>query len=154
MEAVAAPRTRTQWTFAQWAIVVVAALQILWATAGLIAEPSFHFGEGAPTQVVLGVDFNGVHALSGYLLFGPAFFFAMRPRWAVLYAVFVAGALIVTGIWAALSTSPAGIFAFPDNTADAILHISTGVVFAAIAAIQLGLDQASDESAAARPIDV
>jgi hypothetical protein len=31
---------------------------------------------------------------------------------------------------------------------------ATGVVFAAIAAIQLGLDQASDESAATRPIDV
>lgn len=139
MEAVAA--RRTQWTFAQWAIVVVAALQIAWATAGLIAEPSFHFGEGAPTETVLGVDFNGVHAVSGYLLFGPAFFFALRPRWAVLYAVFVAVALIVTGVWAAFSTSPAGIFAFPDNTADAILHIATGVVFAAIAAIQLGLDR-------------
>lgn len=139
MEAIAAPQER--WTFAQWAIVVVAALQILWATAGLIAEPSFHFGEGAPTETVLGVDFNGVHALSGYLLFGPAFFFALRPRWAVLYAIFVAGALIVTGIWAAFSASPAGIFAFPDNTADAILHIATGTVFAVIAAIQLGLDQ-------------
>jgi len=145
MEAVAAPRA--QWTFAQWAIVVVAALQIAWATAGLIAEPSFHFGEGAPTQVVLGVDFNGVHALSGYLLFGPAFFFALRPRWALLYAIFVAGALIVTGIWAAISTSPAGVFAFPDNTADAILHISTGAVFAVIAAIQLGLDRQADSTA-------
>lgn len=132
---------RARWTFAQWAIVVVAGLQIVWATAGLIAEPSFHFGEGAPTQVVLGVDFNGVHAISGYLLFGPAFFFALRPRWALRYAIFVAVALSVTGIWAAFSTSPAGIFAFPDNTADAILHISTGAVFAAIAAIQLGLDR-------------
>jgi hypothetical protein len=147
MEAVAAPRT--QWTFAQWAIVLVAALQIAWATAGLIAEPSFHFGEEAPTETVLGVDFNGVHALSGYLLFGPAFFFALRPRWAVLYAIFVAAALIVTGVWAAFSTSPAGIFAFPDNTADAILHLATGTVFAVIAAIQLGLDRGvqDDESA-------
>lgn len=139
MEAATAPRT--QWTFAQWGIVVLAGLQIVWATAGLIAEPSFHFGEGAPTKVVLGVDFNGVHALSGYLLFGPAFFFALKPRWALLYAVGVAGALILTGIWAAFSTSPAGIFAFPDNGADAILHISTGVLFAAVAAIQLGLDR-------------
>lgn len=121
--------------------MVVAALQIVWATAGLIAEPSFQLGEDAPTQVVLGVDFNGVHALSGYLLFGPAFFFALRPRWAVIYAVAAAGALISTGVWAAFSTSPAGIFAFPDNTTDAVLHIATGVVFAAIAAIQLGLDR-------------
>jgi cytochrome b len=139
MEAAAVSRSR--WTFAQWGIVVLAAVQLTWALAGLIAEPSFHFGEGAPTKVVLGVDFNGVHALSGFLLFGPAFFFALKPRWALLYAIFVAAALILTGIWAAFSTSPAGVFAFPDNTADAILHLTTGALFALVAAIQLGLDR-------------
>jgi len=139
MEAAAVSRSR--WTFAQWGIVVLAAVQLTWALAGLIAEPSFHFGEDAPTKVVLGVDFNGVHALSGFLLFGPAFFFALKPRWALLYAIFVSAALIITGIWAAFSTSPAGIFAFPDNTADAILHLTTGALFALVAAIQLGLDR-------------
>jgi len=139
MEAAAAPRT--QWTFAQWGIVVVATFQLLWATAGLIAEPSFDFGDGAATERVLGVDFNGVHALSGFLLFLPAYYFALKPRWAVLYAIYVAVALLVTGVWAIFSTSPAGIFTFPNNGADAILHIATGVAFAAIAAIQLGLDR-------------
>jgi hypothetical protein len=137
----AAAVSRAQWTFAQWGIVVLAALQLLWATAGLIAEPSFHFGDGAPTQRVLGVDFNGVHALSGYLLFLPAFYFALRPRWAVLYAIYVAIALITTGIWAALSTSPASVFTFPDNGADAAFHITTGVLFGLVAAVQLGLDR-------------
>jgi hypothetical protein len=137
----AATVSRSRWTFAQWGIVVLAAVQLSWAFAGLIAEPSFHFGEDAPTKVVLGVDFNGVHALSGFLLFGPAFFFALKPRWALLYAIFVSAALIITGIWAAFSTSPAGIFAFPDNTADAILHLTTGALFALVAAIQLGLDR-------------
>lgn len=47
MEAATAPRS--QWTFAQWGIVVLASLQLLWSLAGLIAEPSFHFGNGAPT---------------------------------------------------------------------------------------------------------
>jgi len=150
MEAVAVSRPR--WTFAQWGIVVLATLQLLWAVAGLIAEPSFHFGDGAPTQRVLGVDFNGVHALSGFLLFLPAYYFALKPRWAVLYAVYVSAALIVTGIWAALSASPAGVFAFPNNDADAVLHISTGVLFGIIAVIQLGLDRRAprDESAFAR----
>jgi Domain of unknown function (DUF4383) len=138
MEAATAPRS--QWTFAQWGIVVLATLQLAWAVAGLIAEPSFHFGDGAPTQRVLGVDFNGVHALSGFLLFAPAFFFALKPRWAVLYAIYAAIALILTGFWAIWSTSPAGIFTFPNNDADAILHITTGVLFALIATIQLGLD--------------
>lgn len=142
MEATTAPRVR--WTLAQWGIVLVAAFQLAWATAGLIAEPSFDFGEGAPSERVLGVDFNGVHALSGFLLFLPAFYFVRRPRWAVLYAIYVAAALIVTGIWAIFSTSPAGVFTFPNNGADAVLHIATGVAFAAIAAIQLGLDRTSD----------
>lgn len=141
MEATTAPRS--QWTFAQWGIVVLATVQLTWALAGLIAEPSFHFGDGAPTERVLGVDFNGVHALSGFLLFAPAFFFALRPRWAVLYAIYAAIALILTGLWAIWSTAPAGIFTFPNNDADAILHISTGVLFALVATIQLGLDRRS-----------
>jgi hypothetical protein len=139
MEATTAPRS--QWTFAQWAIVIVAAFQLAWAAAGLIAEPSFDFGDGAATERVLGVDFNGVHALSGFLLFGPAFYFATRPRWAVLYAIYVAVALLVTGVWAIFSTSPAGIFTFPNNGADAILHLATGGLFALVAAVQLGLDR-------------
>jgi hypothetical protein len=139
MEVTSAPRT--QWTFAQWSIVVLAIVQLAWAVAGLIAEPSFHFGEGAPTERVLRVDFNGVHALSGFLLFGPAFFFALKPRWAVLYAIYVAVALIVTGLWAIWSTSPAGIFTFPNNDADAILHLTTGALFAIVAVIQVGLER-------------
>ena len=134
---------RDSWTFAQWAIVILAALNLIWALAGFIAEPSISFGADAPTQKVLGVDFNGVHALSGLLLFGPAFYFALRPRWAFLYAVYVSGALIVTGIWAALSTSPAGVFAFPNNDADALLHISMGVLFGIVATIQFAQDRSS-----------
>jgi len=141
MEAATAPRS--QWTFAQWGIVVLAVVQLTWALAGLIAEPSFHFGDGAPTQRVLGVDFNGVHALSGFLLFAPAFFFALKPRWAVLYAIYAAVALILTGLWAIWSTTPAGIFTFPNNNADAILHISTGVLFGLVALIQIALDRGS-----------
>jgi hypothetical protein len=140
MEAAAVSRF-SRWTFAQWAIVVIATFQIGWAIAGLLAEPSFHFGDGAPTERVLGVDFNGVHAASGFLLFGPAFYFALKPRWAVLYAIYVAIALIVTGLWAIWSTSPAGVFTFPNNDADAILHLTTGVLFAVVAAVQLGLDR-------------
>jgi hypothetical protein len=139
MEATTAQRD--SWTFAQWAIIVLATVNLIWALAGFIAEPSISFGDGAPTQKVLGVDFNGVHALSGLLLFGPAFYFALRPRWALLYAAYVSVALIVTGIWAALSTSPAGVFAFPNNDADAILHISMGVLFGIVATIQLALDR-------------
>lgn len=137
----AAAVSRQQWTFAQKAIVVLAALQLLWATAGLIAEPSIDFGEDAVTERVLGVDFNGVHAISGFLLFLPAFYFALRPKWALYYAIYVAVALIVTGVWALFDTQPAWIFTFPNNISDGIFHIATGAVFALVATVQVGLDR-------------
>lgn len=126
----------SDWTFAQKALVVLAALQLLWATAGLIAEPSFHFGADAPTEKVLGVDFNGVHAVSGFLLFAPAFYFARRPDWAFYYDVYVVGALWITGIWALFTAQPAWVFTFPDNSADAIFHLATGTLFAVLAVVQ------------------
>jgi len=126
----------SEWTFAQKALVILAALQLLWATAGFIAEPSFHVGANAPTEKVLGVDFNGYHALSGFLLFLPAFYFARRPDWAFYYDVYVAGALFITGIWALFDQQPAWVFTFPSNSADGIFHLATGTLFAVLAAIQ------------------
>lgn len=70
---------RSDWTFVQKALVILAALQLLWALAGFVAEPSFQIGADSPTEKVLWVDFNGIHALSGLLLFGPAFYFAAAP---------------------------------------------------------------------------
>jgi hypothetical protein len=138
MEATAVPRQ--QWTFAQWGIVVLASLQLAWSLAGLIAEPSFSIGEDSPTAQVLGVDFNGVHALSGFLLFLPAYYFALRPKWAFHYAIYVAIALFATGIWAAFDTKPAWVFTFPNNGGDAILHLTTGALFGLVALVQLLLD--------------
>jgi hypothetical protein len=146
----AAAVSREQWTFAQRALVVIASLQLLWALAGLIAEPSIDFGADAPTERVLGVDFNGVHALSGFLLFLPAYYFARRPDWALYYCVYVAGALFVTGIWAALDNTPAWVFTFPNNGSDAVFHLATGALFALVVAIQLGLDRGAARSAPAQ----
>jgi Domain of unknown function (DUF4383) len=134
--------SRDEWTFAQKAIVILAGLQLLWALAGLIAEPSFSFGEDAPTERVLGVDFNGNHAVAGFLLFAPAFVFALRPSWALFYAFYAAGALIVTGLWALIDHQPAWVFTFPNNHADAVFHLVTGALFAGVAAIQLARDRA------------
>lgn len=143
MEAAAAPR-RQQWTFAQWGVLILASLQLLWATAGLIAEPSIDFGNGAVTQQVLGVDFNGVHALSGFLLFLPAYYFVLRPRWALYYAIYVAAALYATGIWALFDKQPAYVFTFPHNHSDAYFHLATGTLFAIVALVQIAQDRRPD----------
>jgi hypothetical protein len=144
MEAVAAQAKREPWTFAQKGIVVLAVLQLLWSLAGLIAEPSFSLSDNAPTERVLGVDFNGIHALSGFLLFLPAFYFALKPKWALYYAIYVAAALISTGIWALFSTQPAWVFTFPNNASDGTFHIATGTLFAIVAVIQIAQDRQAD----------
>lgn len=129
------------WTLLQKWVLGICIFQLGWALAGLIAEPSFHFGAGAPTESVLWVDFNGVHALSGLLLFAPGVLFATRPAWAFMYALAASGALIVTGVWALFSTAPAEVFTFPNNERDAALHLATGLLFGALALIQLRRDR-------------
>lgn len=136
-----------EWTFGQKALVVLASLQLLWATAGFIAEPSFHLGADAPTEKVLGVDFNGIHALSGFLLFLPAFFFARRPDWAFYYDVYAAAALYITGIWAFFDEQPAWVFTFPNNSADGVFHLATGTLFAVLAAVQLSENRSRQATA-------
>jgi uncharacterized protein DUF4383 len=142
MEATAA--LRAGWTFAQKGIVVLAAVQLLWALAGFIAEPSFQLGDDAPTEQVLWVDFNGYHALAGLLLFGPAFYFCRRPDWALYYAIYAAGALFLTGIWALFAEQPAWVFTFPNNRNDAIFHLAGGALFALVALVQMGSNSRSE----------
>lgn len=140
MEAAAVPKGQG-WTFAQWGIVILAAVQLVWALAGFIAEPSIDFGEDAVTERVLGVDFNGVHALAGVLLFGPAFFFALRPSWALFYAFYASFALYATGLWALFDEQPAWVFTFPNNQSDAFFHLATGTLFLIVGLVQVGIDR-------------
>jgi Domain of unknown function (DUF4383) len=148
--AAAAPAPRTfnavaagGWTLVQKGVLVICVLQLAWAVAGFLAEPSFDLGAGAPTASVLWVDFNGVHALSGLLLFGPGLYFATRPAWALLYSFAAAGALIATGLWALVSTQPAYVFTFPNNERDAVLHLATGVAFLGLGLVQARRDRAA-----------
>jgi hypothetical protein len=48
----------------------------------------------------------------------------------------VAGALLITGIWALLEEQPAWVFTFPNNSADGIFHLVTGAIFAVLAVVQ------------------
>ena len=140
MEAATAPRT--QWTFAQWGIVVLATLQLALGDRRPDRRAELRLRRrSARRERVLGVDFNGVHALSGFLLFLPAYYFALKPRWAVLYAIYVAVALIVTGIWAIFATSPPASSPSPTTTPTPYFHLATGALFAAVAVVQLALDR-------------
>jgi hypothetical protein len=119
----------------QWAAILGSIAVLVWSVPGLIANPDFHIGDSATSVRVLGVDMNGWHAVSGFLVAIPGFFAALRRSWSALFNLAAAGALLSTALWAALSTQVAGgLFYFPNGGADALLHIGTSTIFLAGAA--------------------
>src|SRR5947209_7364646 len=73
--------------FIQVAVFSISLAFLVWNVAGLIANPDFSTGGDATSSQVLGVDFNGWHAVLGFALFGPGLFFALRKDWALLFAL-------------------------------------------------------------------
>ncbi|NNH75989.1 DUF4383 domain-containing protein [Nocardia uniformis] len=125
-----------RWSFLQWAVAVVGIVHIVWAIVGFIVEPSFEVGQHAAATPVLGMDYNGWHAVGGLLLFVPALLAATRKSWAAWYCVIAAvGGGFVIGIWALFSEQVL-IFSFPNHRTDAVIHIATGVLLLALIATQ------------------
>jgi Domain of unknown function (DUF4383) len=129
-----------KWSFAQIGLLIIAAFHVIQAVIGFIVEPSFATGPGAPTAQVLGMDYNGWHAVAGLALFAPGLVFAMRKSWSVLYLLIAAVVGGLPGIWAFFSHQVAFFFTFPNNTTDAVVHLVTAAVMIAVAAIQIRLD--------------
>jgi hypothetical protein len=92
----------------QWAAVLGSLAVLTWSVPGLIVNPDFATGDSATAQLVLGVDMNGWHALSGFLVAVPALMLATRPHLAARFLPVAAGNLIATGVWALFSTELAG----------------------------------------------
>lgn len=129
-----------KWSFAQIGLVIIAAFHVIQAVIGLIVEPSFAIGPDAPTAQILGMDYNGWHAVAGLALFAPGLFFAMRKSWSVLYLLVAAVAGALPGIWAFFSHQVAWVFTFPNNVTDAVVHLVTAAVMIIVALIQIRLD--------------
>jgi hypothetical protein len=123
--------------FIQWAVVAISLALLAWSIAGLIANPDFATGDQATAKQVLFVDFNGWHALSGIALAAPGLLAGRRANWSLLFAVAAAVALAASGVWALLDTNPAGVLAFPNNQADALLHFAFAVLYGSVAALHL-----------------
>ncbi|MDX1873126.1 DUF4383 domain-containing protein [Mycolicibacterium sp. 120266] len=132
--------TRRGWTFAQWGLLVICLVHLVQAVIGFIAEPSFAVGPGAPTVQILGMDYNGWHAVAGLALFGPGLVFCLRNSWAVLYLLAAAVAGGLPGVWALFSHQVAYVFTFPNNITDAVVHFVTAAVMAAVAGVQIRRD--------------
>ena len=116
----------------QRAAIIGSCLVLVWSIPGLIVNPDFSVGDAATSELVLGVDMNGWHAVSGFLVAIPGLIAASRAQLAFVFNVFAAASLIATGIWALLSTQVAGgLFYFPNGVGDALLHFGTSAVFIA-----------------------
>lgn len=116
----------------QWAAIAGSCLVLAWSIPGLIVNPDFAIGDEATSELVLGVDMNGWHAVSGFLVAIPGLLAAARAQLAFVFNVFAAASLIATGVWALLSEQVAGgLFYFPNGLGDALLHFGTSAVFVA-----------------------
>jgi hypothetical protein len=116
----------------QWSAVAGAIAVLIWSIPGLIVNPDFAVGDSASAERVLGVDMNGWHAVSGFFVAIPALLLASRPYPAAVFELAAAASLIATGVWALLSTQVAGgLFYFPHDTTDALLHFGTSTIFLA-----------------------
>src|SRR4051812_9325272 len=89
-------------TTLQTGVFVICAINALWSLAGLIANPDFATGDAATSVQVLGVDFNGWHAVSGLLIFIPGMYLARRDDWARLFAIVAIPSIAIPGVWALL----------------------------------------------------
>jgi hypothetical protein len=117
----------------QRAVLVLSLALLAWSVAGMIANPDFGTGDSVTTERVLGVDFNGWHALSGILLAVPGLLAAARERTAYVFALMAAVLLALSGFVALLEDSPAGVLTFPHGEADFVLHEGFAALYAGAA---------------------
>lgn len=115
----------------QWSAIIGSIVVLAWSIPGLILNPDFATGAAATSEKVLGVDMNGWHAVSGFLIGFPGFVAARRRTWSAFFVLSAAAGLAATGVWALVSTRPlGGLFYFPGNVSDAVLHFGTAAIFA------------------------
>jgi hypothetical protein len=126
----------------QWAAILGSLAILVWSVPGIIVNPDFSVGNSATAERVLGVDMNGWHALSGFLVAIPGFVAARRADWSGLFNLAAATSLLATAIWALASSHVAGgLFYLPNGGADALLHVGTSAIFLAGAIHYFGFER-------------
>jgi len=123
----------TRW---QRLLLAFCLLQLAWSAAGMVINPDFAIGADATSVPVLGVDFNGWHALSGFLLFGPGLFAFDRDEVAVPFTWAAIAALLATALWTLFSEHPAWVFYFPNGSGDIRLHVVSALILALLLIIR------------------
>ena len=125
-----------RWTVAQKGLAAVVLVMLVHNTLGFIANPSFASGDSATVERVLFVDFNGWHALAGYLLALPALLAVRHARWAVAYAGYMAFAIALSGAFILADHGALGLVPFGDGAGrDAIYHFALAAAFGLVAVV-------------------
>ncbi len=122
----------------KWFAIAGSAAVLLWSVPGLFVNPDFGIGDDATSELFLGVDMNGWHALSGFAVVIPVLIAFRWPKVLPFVMLAAAGGLILTAVWAMFSTSVAGgLFYFPNRTGDVLLHLAVASIFLAGALMYL-----------------
>lgn len=131
-------------TLLQVSVLVVSAVHVAWAFAGLMANPSFATGSDATSVAVLGMDYNGWHAIAGFGLFIPGLILARRPDWSRLFVLAVIPSGVLPAIWAFFDDRPLGLLAFDNASRDIVLHLATAALLAALLALDFASARAHE----------
>jgi hypothetical protein len=136
MEAATGTRAGSWWSEAttlQRGVLLLSVINTTWSVAGLIANPDFATGDAATSVVVLGVDFNGWHAMSGILAFAPGILIARSDELSRIYVIaLIPIGFVIPGLWALVDTQPMGLWPFEHNEADAVLHLANAAIYSAL----------------------
>lgn len=115
----------------QRSAIVGSVMVLAWSFAGLVVNPDFAIGGAATSELVLGVDMNGWHAVSGFLVAIPVLAVLKNGQLLPWVMVAASAGLMATAGWALLSEYPVGgLFYFPNRAGDVVLHIATASIFA------------------------
>lgn len=97
----------------------------------MIVNPDFSVGNETTSRLVLGVDMNGWHAVSGFLVVVPVLAVLRNAQLLPWVMIAASVGLLATAGWSLLTEYPAGgLFYFPNPLGDVILHIATASIFA------------------------
>jgi hypothetical protein len=120
----------------RYAVLAFSVLAIGHDIVGLAINPDFGVGSSARTEEFHGVDYNGWHAVLGFVVFGPGLYLWRRADWAQLYALAIIFGLLSTAIWGLLDDNPLGVLSLPDQDADAIFHVTIASLYVLVLAAQ------------------
>ncbi len=123
--------------FLRAGVLVQALIHLAIGITALAINPDFSVGDDATAAKVLGVDFNGWHAVTGLALWLPALFAVRRTDLTLWFSFATIGAVLGSSLFFLYDETVFGLYALPDLKADLIYHVVSAAALGAVVAIHL-----------------